>query len=382
MSTTDPKVTIARLPRIPELDGLRGLAILAVLIFHSTIFAPSSQFDAVLHSVGTSLWIGVDLFFVLSGFLITGILFDSKGQRFYLRNFYIRRALRIFPLYFLVLSITIFVLPRLSSRFPEIGDEQWWYWCYLSNFDLVSRGLKHLVLGPTWSLAIEEQFYLLWPLVICCLSRRQLMALCLMLSAVAVGSRWWLFEQEAQPNVIYLSTHTRMDTLAVGSFLALAARGPKGLAALAPWAWVTLVLFGGYLVSILFDGHLSKSFREMILYGYSAVAFCCGALLVLTLTRQANGLTHRLLTSSPLLFFGKYSYALYLFNRPFVDIIREGWFEPSFMPAIVGSSFPGQALFSLVFIAIPSVMAVVSWHVFEKHFLLLKRHFDGTSEKN
>jgi peptidoglycan/LPS O-acetylase OafA/YrhL len=171
--------------RIPALDGIRGLAIALVMFHHFTLYGgmrPDFVLDKVYRHVALVGWVGVDLFFVLSGFLITGILHDSRSDRHYFRNFYMRRTLRIFPLYYGVLAATFLVLPLVldvSGSCRELLRDQAWYWTYLIN---VQIGLDYwpscFVLGHFWSLAVEEQFYLVWPLLLYLLGRRGMLALC------------------------------------------------------------------------------------------------------------------------------------------------------------------------------------------------------------
>src|SRR5262245_4715813 len=143
-------------------------------------------------------WVGVDLFFVLSGFLITGILFDAKEKERYFRNFYVRRALRIFPLYYAVLALTLLVVPwltpNLAPDFQPATSAQAWLWLYAANVLQAYEG--SWCLGPLnhfWSLAIEEHFYLAWPAVIYLASRRMAMRLCGGLFAASILARaFWL----------------------------------------------------------------------------------------------------------------------------------------------------------------------------------------------
>ena len=169
------KVTISS--RIPALDGLRGCAILLVLLFHFTARAPYPT-DAAsirLQSAFDLGWSGVDLFFVLSGFLITGLLIDAKGSAGYFKVFYARRALRILPLYYGAL-VVMFVLPHvltsvMNPTYITPIKDQIWYWGYLQNYPYLTNAWKD-VAGPFWTLAIEEQFYLAWPLLVLLLSRK------------------------------------------------------------------------------------------------------------------------------------------------------------------------------------------------------------------
>src|SRR3984885_11738011 len=150
--------------RIPQLDAVRGLAVLSVLL-HNTDVDPAFP----LGFIAANGWMGVDLFFVLSGFLITGILVDTKNSDGYFRNFYVRRCLRIWPLYYSLLFFMFVIVRFLSqSEFQAVvqTSSPWWAFpLFLQNFLLPISTNAAGPLGVTWSLAIEEQFYLVWPLV-------------------------------------------------------------------------------------------------------------------------------------------------------------------------------------------------------------------------
>ena len=161
----------------PALDGLRGIAIILVLLHHLTIYRPTRGIDEWIATVPLVGWSGVDLFFVLSGFLITGILIDARGSKRYFTSFYARRTLRIFPLYYLVVFVALILVPLsqtlhrvLVGPYPDPPHLP--YWLYYTNFSIAERGLVHGWLDIAWSLAIEEQFYIVWAvLVFICLPR-------------------------------------------------------------------------------------------------------------------------------------------------------------------------------------------------------------------
>src|SRR5580700_1566023 len=149
--------------KIPQLDAVRGIAVLLVLL-HNTDRYPSLR----LHFISDNGWMGVDLFFVLSGLLITGILLDTKQSEGYFRNFYARRCLRIWPLYYSVLLFMFVIVPTLHpSEAHTVFDARsspWWaYPVFLQNCLVPIPAMATAPLGVTWSLAVEEQFYLLWP---------------------------------------------------------------------------------------------------------------------------------------------------------------------------------------------------------------------------
>jgi peptidoglycan/LPS O-acetylase OafA/YrhL len=162
----------ASVERVPVLDGLRGLAILLVMLHHFfQNYVPEPVWiDRLVFGLMGCGWFGVDLFFVLSGFLITGILYDAKGADRYFLNFYARRTLRIFPLYYAVLVLLFVLLPRVphplaADYVSDSAPDQLWFWLYLTNFRIALNGgwYSHLVPSVFWSLAIEEQFYVLYP---------------------------------------------------------------------------------------------------------------------------------------------------------------------------------------------------------------------------
>src|SRR5580700_6952106 len=164
-----PKLPAAT--RLPALDGIRGVAILLVLFYH--LFRYDNSLLGRLSHHG---WLGVELFFVLSGFLITGILYDSRGEVHYFRNFYGRRVLRIFPLYYGFLAVAALLAPllikaQLQGIHTYIHYQVWW-WLYAANILESIKGWICAAFDPFWSLAIEEHFYLIWPLLIALAPKR------------------------------------------------------------------------------------------------------------------------------------------------------------------------------------------------------------------
>jgi peptidoglycan/LPS O-acetylase OafA/YrhL len=187
--------------REPRLDGLRGLAVALVMLAHVTLFgAPRTRLDALLSAPFALGWCGVDLFFVLSGFLITRILLATRDSSSYYRSFWARRALRIVPLYWLLLAFFLLIVPRVSALAP-LG-RLWlsgtqpaglWYWLFLSNWKIAISGWDAQALSIVWSLAIEEQFYLFWPFVVRRLDEQRLLVVCLVIAAGAMALRLALF---------------------------------------------------------------------------------------------------------------------------------------------------------------------------------------------
>ena len=163
---------------LPALDGVRGLAVLGVLLLHFIgNMQPQDALERALVTVTKYGSYGVELFFVLSGFLITGILYDARNKPHYFRNFYMRRLLRIFPLYYGVLALVFLVAPLIpllqGPTLDYLVERQAWAWLYAVNIYIAKHGDWSLsYLDHFWSLAIEEHFYLFWPLVVFLLARR------------------------------------------------------------------------------------------------------------------------------------------------------------------------------------------------------------------
>jgi peptidoglycan/LPS O-acetylase OafA/YrhL len=176
--------------RVVALDGVRGIACLLVLVHHSGRGVGASAAAGIFNRISAAGWVGVDLFFVLSGFLITELLLEARGRPGGLRRFWLRRACRILPLAYAFLAL-VFLSPiwRRESWHPALAAEQIWFWSYTNNWLALWRpSLDHGVLGHFWSLAIEEQFYLVWPIVTLLLAPRYLARLCLLvLGASLIG---------------------------------------------------------------------------------------------------------------------------------------------------------------------------------------------------
>jgi peptidoglycan/LPS O-acetylase OafA/YrhL len=227
--------------RIPALDGLRGVAIISVIVCHvnhrfggAYATGPVDGPLAMLFGWG---WIGVDLFFVLSGFLITGILYDAKGSDGYFRNFYARRTLRIMPLYFGFLLLIVVMNRMHSPAFPWVPlDDLLWLVSYTYN---VRAAFTESWIGNFhhfWSLAIEEHFYLIWLLFVCIFSRRLLMKLCLAVAAASFLLRLIVVLSGARPLIGFFFTPCRLDGLLAGALVALAWRDPADWARLRGFA--------------------------------------------------------------------------------------------------------------------------------------------------
>jgi peptidoglycan/LPS O-acetylase OafA/YrhL len=354
---------------------------------------PETLVDRVYVNLARLGWSGVDLFFVLSGFLITGLLVDGKGGPHYYRNFYIRRTLRIFPLYYAFLFFTLRVAPWLwpytelaaMARESMEGRSEAWYWLYGSNV-LFARdeNFGHPNLAVTWSLAIEEQFYLVWPFVVAITSRRTLMWTCGGLIVTALGLRIALVLEDAHSLLPYVLPVCRMDALASGALVALAMRGDRAGPPRAPARLLTLaraagasagvILFSVWLLEDPFD-NADWSEPLMQTAGYTALALGYAAVVALAAGDPADSRLARFFSCSALRMLGRYSYALYLFHVPVRRFIRDEYFPVASFPTWLGSPLPGQLLFYIAATAPALALAWISWHLYERQWLALTRYF-------
>lgn len=369
---------------IPVLDGIRGLAVGLVMAHHFLLtFVPQGNpLDAAVSFVAKAGWAGVDLFFVLSGFLITGILYDTRKREHYWRNFYARRTLRIFPLYYVVLALLYLVLPHLpyaevQEYVGAAADDQVWYWTYLTNVKLAlkARFYDHLLPNVLWSLAVEEQFYLVWPFVVLFCGRRALLSICVGLIVGAPLLRFALLEAGFDPIAGYVLTPTRMDSLAAGALLALAVRGPGGLERWArPARWAALASAAGLgVIAARHAGLLKYQYADVNVLGFSLLAVLFGALVVHCLTCGQRGLVYRALDNTPMRLLGKYSYALYLCHGP-AKTVASLVVDDEVAPAL-GSGLPRMLPFLALASALSLLIAWLSWNLLEKRILRLKDRF-------
>jgi peptidoglycan/LPS O-acetylase OafA/YrhL len=365
-------------PHVPALDGLRGLAILLVLFYHFLWAGGGSIGMRLIQKTWGFGWIGVDLFFVLSGFLITGILVDAKAHRagHYFRNFYARRTVRIFPLYFAFLAVMLILLPRLWSDYysvigvPPVGD--WAYWLYVYNWfqGHHAENFSHS-LGVTWSLCIEEQFYLVWPAVVYLCSTRAILRVCAALLIVSPLTRLVMILLGAYPAYIEQWSICRMEGLAVGAGIAVLLR-TRDLRSLVKPSWWILALVPALTIGInVVLGSLKES-NFYTVVGVPSIAALGGAMLLLTITSGPTAPVVRFFSHPMMRMLGRYSYAIYLFNQPIKYTILAYVFDPDKQLMVMGSKVPAQLLFFLLCGLLTLGMAMLSWNMFEKHFLKLK----------
>lgn len=380
-----PSVRALPLGHMPGLDGLRGSMLLLVLLQHFYFLAdgatrPIDKFFFQLRDVG---WTSMDVFFVMSGFLITGILLDSKGKDKYFRTFYIRRFLRIFPIYYATLFALIVVLPRLHvvdrGATDALVDVQGWYWSYLVNVRVATTpdvyGSLVSYTRHFWSLAVEEQYYLLWPAVVFLCGPRRLVQICIGMIITAVLLRVVGVLMQVSPSAIFVSTPTRLDSLALGSLMALVSREPGGLQFLVRWARPVAMIAGGLgLVFYAMHRDFSPWHPSTQAIGYTIVAFGAAGLVIIAATTDKSSRVGRFFQHPVLIEFGNVSYATYV-THPFVFLVIQRVVPVRDVPLIGGYGWPASFAIVLFLTLSSIVVGFLCWHLFEKHILKLKRYF-------
>jgi peptidoglycan/LPS O-acetylase OafA/YrhL len=360
---------------------VRGIAILLVLLRHAifgvgTILQgpPQSKIASAILAAGQLSWSGVDLFFVLSGFLIGGILLDARNSPRYFQTFYFRRAYRILPLYFAVLMTFLFAhLPWYAllappGRFQPLEIPWWAYATFTQNFWMAALGTFGLnSAGITWSLAIEEQFYLTVPFVIRRISRRYLTGVLLAVILAAPLIRVWLRATMGDHAGLaaYVLTPARADALSLGVLCALLVRRDV------VWDWlvnqltvlrgITVALFCG-LIFISVRGYDALS-PQMTSWGYSWLALFYTGFLLLALV-DTGGPAQRLLRSRVLGRLGTLAYCLYLIHISLMQSFRHPlahWFPQAPVATWISGGILGAGTAVLV--------ASLSWRYFEKPLL-------------
>lgn len=365
--TTAPAAAPSKI-HLPALDGVRGIAILVVLVHNlSIVEARGTLVEKLWTAFVEAGWVGVQLFFALSGFLITGILVDDRDRPDRLKTFYVRRIVRIFPLYYAFLLLYFVVLPPFFPSLRRPFGETLWYFLYLSNWSTLAYGLLP-GLGHVWSLAVEEQFYLVWPWLAGRVRSGAFAWVCAGIAIVSLVARVVLHRLRFDDLWLYSSTATRMDALAMGALVALAIRADAWRARLdrlrRPLGMVVIVALA--ILSVVTHG-VNRNNPLMQIYGYSILAVGCALLVSYAATPSAaRGLAHPILR-----FFGKYSYGIYVIHPP-LKVAVWTWQKARLEAWSADRPVTVDALFILTIAVSSIVLALVSWAAIEQPFLRLK----------
>jgi peptidoglycan/LPS O-acetylase OafA/YrhL len=367
---------------ILALDGLRGIAILLVVASHfvSNLRLTADGAAWVLIALAHAGWAGVDLFFVLSGFLITGILVDARGSKSYFKAFYARRALRILPAYYGFLLVIFVLLPLLNlgagDNYMLARENQGWYWLHLTNIMMTLGELPGHGPYPNtlfWSLAVEEQFYFIWPVIVAVCSTNTLRKVCIAGIVGCILLRIIGGLTGVSGLALAVLPVTRGDTLFVGGLLAIEYRrgGLGRYARMAKFAALIAVALLAVLMAVY--GQLDYMDPGTVMFGSIGVMMLGASAVVAGISSTASRLT-RTLRSRFLGFFGRYSYAIYIVHTAVLAGLN--YYRPfALLPRVGGFAFPAQTAWAFVYVGLSTGIAMLSWHLVEKHFLRLKRFF-------
>jgi len=357
-----------RLGRVPAFDGLRGIAVLLVLTSHLWIILPDQTGAAIIDGLFDGGFLGVDLFFVLSGFLITALLLNEQldHQRVRFGSFYARRALRLLPALFALLAIHMIYVAvaepyTFAREFANARAAVFYYANYYAVWHLLDAVGD---LGHLWSLAVEEQFYLLWPAILVLflgVRRPTGYVATVLVAAIAVVAvrRAVLWEGGTGWLPLFNRTDTRVDSLLVGALLAsLWVRGRTPVKGLVPAAWVAT----GILLLCVEFARGDEAF--VFLGGFTLVAVTAAVLILATIDSDWPG--NRVLALAPLVAVGRVSYGLYLWHVPVFWAVSR-W----------GSTWPDAARVAVA-LGATGILTVLSWFLIERPALHWKHRFERT----
>jgi peptidoglycan/LPS O-acetylase OafA/YrhL len=350
------------------LDGVRGTAILLVVLHHAAQFSPDPAAQPLVRLLNHALqagWLGVDVFFVLSGFLITGVLLDARGSGprppdGFFRSFYARRALRILPLYYLAVGAILVLHPVATPR------GTWWLWLFLVN--IVIARANDWNAGPPatahlWSLAVEEQFYLVWPVLIAWLPARAFRLVTYGLVIVAPIVRAVLVSH-GHGIAAHVLTSARADALALGACAAFAVRERRRSIEIAQFIAGAAVI--GLLYMLTRDQLIDQAGATALLGGLECATVLTAAVIYLAVAAPGS---FRWLSNPVLTSLGKYSYAMYLIHLPMRHTIA------TWVGDHVSGALPMLMCNIVLLLGLSWIGAWILWRVIERPALSLKRYF-------
>lgn len=350
----------------PALDGLRGVGCFLIIIYHLFPFINKYLFFSFL---------AMDIFFVLSGFLITDILLNSYGQKAYLKNFYVRRLLRVFPLYYVSLIFFLILLPILIKLPIDIGyytSHKPYFYFFLQNWLLILKPTTQNYLNHLWSMGVEEQFYLLWPLLFAVIKKPKiLLAILIVLLLSFSFFRFYIWTHPVE-NLSYYTfyAYTRIDGICIGCMVALFQRiNPKFISDYMAWIILSFAAlnFGFYAI----NQQNNYSFPYLALVGYATFSILFGVL-VHTIINNNSKFLIAVFDISILKFLGRVSYGTYIFHWPLYLLANPymvKWFSQNIQ------SIPPYLISSISLTILSFFLGWLSYRYFEMPFLRLKKHF-------
>lgn len=389
---------------IPALDGVRGWAIILVLFVHTFGVFPRSDLSVVENFVKQLSGygrLGVDLFFVLSGFLITGILLNSRNKPRYFLNFYAKRTLRIFPLYYIYLSCVFFITPLFVDYFnSQLPTNAYLiYYLYMQNFLILPEGggLPEFLLGVMWSLAIEEHFYLIWPAAVYFSTSRRtvrnskcfrvfdkvscyekapyrFIIMIVFFTVAALCIRTYIFHfTHIRSYWAFSWTICRIDSILVGSLLAVCLR-TSFRTLLEEWRNVIFCVFFTLTIMTMFMDHYLVGYKALPAtnsLGYTIYALFFASIINVICFVQNNNWFVAVFDNKLMRLYGKHSYAIYVIHTVVNALVWSYIFEHR----TSWGYFPVSILFFLICVITSLLLSLVIWHCIEKHFLRLKTFF-------
>ncbi len=354
--------------RDPALDGVRGLAMLMVVLIHGFTPVPEGLFTRLVHNGFESLFIAVDLFFVLSGFLISSILIRTRGTEGYLRHFYWRRILRIAPAYVMAMLVCFVVLPLFSD--PQAASAlraaTLPHLLYLQNLFAAIRGPMPSELSHFWSLAIEEQFYLIWPLTILAVPPKYLARVCGTLYLLACLCKLAFYLSGASWLTLYVSTPCHMEGLLAGAWIA-ARREIGGELEMPRWLRVAGVTALAALLVISFGDPEKKLFQPAQVVAHTFLASVVFSwMMYVVISAEPGYWLRRVFEQRWMRFLGTYSYGIYLMGWGLVLHIQ---YPLSRHLAAHMDQNLALVLSGLAVTALNLALAVLMYHTIEKPVL-------------
>jgi peptidoglycan/LPS O-acetylase OafA/YrhL len=371
--------------RFPALDGIRALAIVMVFALHYGGGTHGGALLNLVNQVRLRGWIGVDLFFTLSGFLITGILFDTRSDSHYFKRFFARRSVRIFPIFYLVFSIFLLLTPIFRYQWQP-GHTL--FLLYLGNFSLAANSSLEVIRSANhpaasahlvhfWSLCVEEQFYLIWPLAVWLIKDRiRLIRFATALSVLALVLRIVMVKVVRPENIDGWMVHQlpfRMDSLLLGAILALLLRGKAADQWQRRCKWIFLISTGVFIALSIAAPNLYAPW--LMTSGFSLLALASAGLIGVTL--RPGSPAFRLFNVRPLRVLGKYSYGFYVYHVLWATAWSAlvGFLTTRFHSSILANATSDILNFVLTFL-----VAKLSYDLFEVRFLRFKKYFEYDSE--
>ncbi|GGG28063.1 acyltransferase [Dokdonia pacifica] len=360
---------------IKQLDSIRAVAVLLVIVSH---WLPKQN---ILNSIPNGQ-IGVDIFFVLSGFLISKILFDNRDKAIalgqpvsnVLKGFYIRRSLRIFPIYYLTIIV---VYIAADSTNTSIKDALVYYLTYTSNFYFFNRQAWDGILSHMWSLAVEEQYYLIWPWLVLLVRKKYILPIIFIFIAIGIGSQLWLHGVKMSR----ILTFTCFDAFGIGSLLAwgITYKKEKMIFYYNRLRIIAVIAFLYFIWGVTTKQWMVVSIRTTV--SMITVWLIC----YIYLYHQTEKLRGKLILNNPMLIFlGKISYGIYLYHNIVPKLVVKKYIDVYVNPLL--PDFFNVKYKTLLLLAENGMSVVlISWLSFmliEKRFLMLKKRFNYITKKD